>query len=103
MKTKVVYIERKAGPFASIEKVFREIAANLPDRFETEFQPLPFGWRVWDTVSNMLFFRPKDADIYHVTGHVHYIVSRLPRERTILTIISQKPLSAVRAGWKAYP
>jgi glycosyltransferase involved in cell wall biosynthesis len=87
MKTKVVYVERKPGPFVSIEKVFRAIAANLPDSFDLEFQSLAFGWRVWDVVRNLLFFRPKGADIYHVTGHVHYIVSRLPPERTILSIM----------------
>ena len=84
---KVVYVERKPGPFASIEKAFREIAANLPGRFDREFQPLPFGWRIWDTVFNLLFFKPNAADIYHVTGHIHYIVFRLPPERTILSIM----------------
>lgn len=84
---KVVYVERSPGPFVSIEKVFREIAANLPRRFKFEFQPLPFGWKVYESIRNVLFFRPMEADIYHVTGHVHYIALRLPPERTVLSIM----------------
>ena len=85
--TKVVYIERRPGPFVSIEKVFRQIAANLPETFETKFQALPFGWKVFDTIRNLIFFRPKSGDLYHVTGHVHYITLRLPPERTILSVM----------------
>ena len=85
--TKVVYVERSPGPFVSIEKVFREIAANLPENFESQFQAMPFGWRVLDTLRNLIFFRPRPADIYHITGHVHYIALRLPPERSILSIM----------------
>ena len=85
--TKVVYVERSPGPFVSIEKVFREIAANLPDSFESKFQALPFGWKVFDTIRNLVFFRPKPGDLYHVTGHIHYIALRLPPDRTILSVM----------------
>ena len=85
--TKVVYVERSPGPFVSIEKVFREIAANLPDSFESKFQALPFGWKVFDTIRNLVFFRPKPGDLYHVTGHIHYITLRLPPDRTILSVM----------------
>jgi glycosyltransferase involved in cell wall biosynthesis len=84
---KILYVERAKGPFASIEKVFREIARNLPERFRHEFQQLPYGWRAADTVSNLLFFKPEKADVYHITGHVHYIAMRLPPERTVLSIM----------------
>ena len=84
---KILYVERSPGPFISIEKVFREIADGLPERFARSFQQMPYGWNVWGTIRNLLFFRPARADIYHITGHVHYIALRLPPERTVLSIM----------------
>ena len=84
---KILYVERSPGPFISIEKVFREIARHLPDAFERSFQQLPYGWRALDTFRNLVAFRPEPADVYHITGHVHYIALRLPPERTVLSIM----------------
>jgi glycosyltransferase involved in cell wall biosynthesis len=39
--------------------------------------------KIW---ANILSARKNHADIYHVTGDIHYIVSGLPRRRTLLTI-----------------
>lgn len=87
MKTRVLYIERKPVSSPSIERVFREVASRLPqDEFEVSFQQLPYGNSALAVIRNHLLFRPADAEIYHVTGHVHYIALRLPRERTVLTI-----------------
>src|ERR1041384_2079245 len=87
MKTKILFVERKFNEFVSIEKAFREIAAGLSDKFESEFQQLPFGNSVADLIKNILFFRKKEARIYHVTGHVHYIALLFPRKRTVLSIM----------------
>ena len=84
---KIVYVERRPGPLVSIEKAFREIARNLPARLAIEFQQMPYGWRVYEAVRNLLFYKPVDADLYHITGHVHYIAFRLPPERTVLSIL----------------
>lgn len=86
MAIKILYVERQASDFVSLEKVFRGIAANLSTDFEYEFQQLPFGPRVWHTVGNLLFFRKKKADIYHITGGIHYIALRLSPRNTVLTI-----------------
>ena len=84
---KISFIERKSDGFFSIENVFREIARNLcSQRFETAFQQLEFGNRLGGIVSNLLFFRPRSADIFHVTGHAHYIALLLPADRTVLTV-----------------
>jgi len=87
MKTKILFVERKFNEFVSIEKAFREIASGLSDNFASEFQQLRYGNGIVDIVKNVLFFRKKEADIYHVTGHVHYIAMLLPRDRTVLSIM----------------
>ena len=87
MRTKILFIERKFWEFVSIEKVFRQIAANLSkEKFEYSFCQMPFGNSLVEVVKNLLFFRKSDADIYHITGHIHYISLVLPRNRTVLTI-----------------
>lgn len=88
MKKKIVYIERKFWEWVSIEKVFRQIAANLSSRvFKTSFQQMPYGNNLQGIIKNLLFFRKEQAaDIYHVTGQIHYITLILPSDRTVLTI-----------------
>jgi glycosyltransferase involved in cell wall biosynthesis len=93
MKTKILFVERKANEFVSIEKAFREIAAGLSDKFEYEFQKLPYGFGIGDMVKNLLFFRKKEARIYHITGHVHYISFLFPRDRTVLSIMDHDYIS----------
>lgn len=87
MAIRILYIERKASEYVSIERAFRCIADNLGPDFEFDFQQLPFGPRIWHTLGNLLFFRKRRADIYHVAGGVHYISLILPKRRTILSIM----------------
>src|ERR1044072_4308180 len=87
MKTRILFIERKFWEFVSIEKVFRQVADALSkEKFETSFQKLDFGNQFSGVLKNLLFFRKPEADIYHVTGHVHYIALVLPARKTVLTI-----------------
>jgi glycosyltransferase involved in cell wall biosynthesis len=86
MTMRVLFVERKPSGGQSIENVFREVAAKLPADVVTEFQQVPFGNGIFAIIGNLLFFRPRSADIYHVTGDVHYITLRLPGRRTVLTI-----------------
>jgi glycosyltransferase involved in cell wall biosynthesis len=83
---KVLFIERKPHDFVSIERVFRQIAVALSSRYDNEFQQMPYGNSPTDTLRNLLFFRKRNADIYHITGHVHYIALRLSPTNTVLTI-----------------
>lgn len=82
------FIERKFNYFVSVEKVFRLVAAGLDsDTFETSFTQLPYLNDLSGILKNLAFFRPaREADIYHVTGHCHYIALVLPPEKTVLTI-----------------
>jgi glycosyltransferase involved in cell wall biosynthesis len=82
-----VFIERKAGPSVSIERVFRQVAEELGDKeFEIKFQAVPYGNGLLAIIRNLLSFRPEPADAYHITGDIHYVAIRLPRRRTVLTI-----------------
>ncbi len=85
--TKILFVERKPFDSFSIERAFRDIADALPPEFDTEFCQLPFGNRFLDTLRNLLLFRKQPADIYHITGQVHYIALRLARRNTILSIM----------------
>ena len=96
MKPRVIFVERKTSASVSIERVFRQIAGDLPaDRFDVEFQTVPYGNGIFAILRNLAFFRKRPADIYHITGDVHYISLVLPRNRTILTI---HDLVALRRG-----
>lgn len=84
---KILFIERKLDEFVSIERVFRQVAGNLSDStFEGGFQKLKFGNSISGIIKNLLLFKKKEADIYHITGHIHYMALVFPRNKTILTI-----------------
>jgi len=73
--------------FFSIEKIFNQLKGKTGNAFQTRVAVLPyytssFG-KIW---KNILFIRRQKADVYHVTGDVHYAVLGLPRKRTLLTI-----------------
>jgi len=55
--------------------------------FSVQSQYMPFyNASLYDMARNLAFARKSKADIYHVTGDVHYIVLALPKRKTILTI-----------------
>ena len=84
---KILFIERKLDEFVSIERVFRQVAGNLSvSRFEGGFQKLAFGNSISGIIKNLLLFKKKEADLYHITGHIHYMALVFPRNKTILTI-----------------
>ena len=91
MKAKILFIERKFWKknFAafSLEKIFEQVAKLLPgDRFDSKILKVPYGNSFPDILKNLLFFRKPEADIYHITGMIHYLALILPPEKTVLTI-----------------
>ena len=87
MKKKILFVERQKFGAVSIERVFAQVAQSLPsDLFDVEFQNLNYGHGPLAALKALFFFRPKPADIYHITGDIHYITLRLPKLRTVLTI-----------------
>lgn len=84
---KVLFIERKPDEFVSIERVFRQVAGNLSvSTFEGGFQKLAFGNSLTGIIKNLILFKKNKADIYHITGHIHYMALVFPRNNTILTV-----------------
>jgi glycosyltransferase involved in cell wall biosynthesis len=84
---KILYVERKFSGFFSLEKVFRQVANELPQSgLDASFQQVEHGAGLKGMLSNLLSFKPKPADLYHITGDITYIALRLPAAKTILTI-----------------
>ncbi len=106
MKTKILFIERKFWNknflAFSIEKIFEQIARKLPqDKFEPSIIKVPYGNSFFDTLRNFFLFKIPKADLYHVTGQVHYLVLALPRKKTVLTIHDLEFLK-VKTGLRRY-
>lgn len=86
MKNRILFVERQRCEFVSLENVFRQVAKNISnDKFQIAFQQIPFGSDFFGIIRNLIFFKKKPADIYHLTGHAYYIALRLPSETTVLT------------------
>ena len=84
---KILYVERKFSGFFSLEKVFRQVANELPAMgLEAGFQQVGHGAGLKGMLMNLLTFKADSADLYHVTGDITYIALRLPAGKTILTI-----------------
>lgn len=73
--------------FFSIEKVFEQLDDLDDGHFRVRKLNLPHATSsIIKMLRNLLFLRRQKADIYHITGDVHYAVLGLPRSSTILTI-----------------
>ena len=79
---------RETGNF-SIEASFRRMIENFPPdsdiRLET-FTSTHFSNGILPRIRGILEARQQAANIYHVTGDVHYLVLGLPGNCTLLTI-----------------
>ena len=82
MKVVFIYRQQRQGVY-SIEELFHTIASELGKQIEvveyvagSRSRLLLDAWRL----------RKLNADIYHVTGDIHYIVNLLPSKKTILTV-----------------
>ena len=87
MTFSVNFLERREGDSPSIERVFRSVAASLADvGISTRFTKAAYGNSFLATIANLALFRPKPADIFHITGHISFMALVLPRKKTVLTI-----------------
>jgi glycosyltransferase involved in cell wall biosynthesis len=87
MKFSVEFIERKVYETSSIENVFRQVAKGLSKLdIGSRFEKVPFGHSLIEILKNLFQYKKGKADIYHITGHIHYMALVLPVDRTVLTI-----------------
>jgi glycosyltransferase involved in cell wall biosynthesis len=83
----VCFLFRSPGRFFSIERIFQQLTPEVSRYMKVtqwsadnaEFTPA----KLWKNIGGA---RKNRADVYHVTGDIHYIVLGLPRRRTLLTI-----------------
>lgn len=85
---RICYINRKPQTqYHSIEKIFCQIRQILLSAHDIDVIELPHSSLSFRSIfSNLRFVRQKYADLYHVTGDVHYVCLGVPRQKTILTI-----------------
>lgn len=88
MKTNFIFRSKKRNEY-SIENVFQSLYPYFKeygvDVLET-FLPNPRYNTVSALYENYRFAKKLDAEVYHVTGEMHYITLALPMKKTILTI-----------------
>ncbi len=98
---KVVHHERL--PYAgqvSIERLFEEIRAFLPDEFEVTQATSPQPSRgLLSRLANLKSARRQVGDIHHIVGDTHYLALGLGGGRTVLTIHDCAALNRL-GGWK---
>jgi len=87
MKSLVLLFRKPVPHFFSIEKIFSAVAEQLEKKVEVRKAVLPYYTSsVTNIFKNLLFTRRQKADVYHITGDVHYAVLALPKNRVLLTI-----------------
>lgn len=87
MKRIVALLFRKPGVFFSIERVFGQLEPELEPFVNVRPWTAPYsGFSPGKVLRNIFAARSSRADIYHITGDMHYLVLGLPRKRTLLTI-----------------
>lgn len=102
MKFRVCFIERRDPETSSLEKVFRSVGATLEKLgIAIEFKKMPFGNDAMGMLKNILSFRRPNADIYHITGHIHYLSLVMPVRNTVLTV-HDLTILGVRRGIRRY-
>jgi len=106
MKAKILFIERKFWKknflAFSIEKIYEQIAKKLPaEKFETSFIKVPYGNSFVEMLKNLLIFKKPQADIYHITGQVHYLALTSPKQTTVFTIHDLEFLK-IRTGLRRF-
>jgi glycosyltransferase involved in cell wall biosynthesis len=81
-------IFRKSNPqFFSIENVFSLLIGIFHRSFNIEEQYVPrFTSSFFNIIRNLNARGKLNADIFHVTGDIHYMALAFPRKKTLLTI-----------------
>lgn len=82
MKVVLIYRSKSRGDF-SIENVFETVAPELRRSVEVVEYYLTSKW---GNLNDVIALRRLHADIYHITGDVHYIALALPSKRTVVTV-----------------
>ncbi len=97
MKKLVLIYRKRVEGANSIEELFQTLAIEFRKKFEViEYQ---LGSKP-TLLQDLKALRQFDADIYHITGAVHYVALGLPKEKTVLTIHDINYFRDVLKGFK---
>jgi glycosyltransferase involved in cell wall biosynthesis len=96
---RVVQLQRRTFPgHFSMERVYAQVRAALPDRLDVElFVTSHFNKGVRPRIATVLEARRNQGDVTHVTGDINYAAILLRRRTTLLTVHDIEFLE--RAGW----
>jgi glycosyltransferase involved in cell wall biosynthesis len=82
LRVVLIYRKRCEGGY-SIEELFHTITDGLGNKVEViEYEA---GTR-WNLLRDAWRLRKLNADVYHVTGDINYLVLLLPKKKTVLTV-----------------
>ena len=96
------FVERRGPETSSIERLIRSVGTELTARgIDVRYDKVRYGNSVKGMLANLFAPRPNAADIYHVTGHIHYYALLLPKEKTVLTMHDVRILG-MRTGIRRY-
>jgi glycosyltransferase involved in cell wall biosynthesis len=83
----VCLLFRQPGRFFSIERIFQQLSPILAQSLSVETTEMKHSRiTIGGILANIRNAKDRSADIYHITGDVHYVVLGLPPGRTLLTI-----------------
>lgn len=93
----VQLLRRPRGNSFSIERLFEDVRAHMTTDIQVDTWTCRFLSKgVLPRLFDALTAKTIRADVYHVTGDVHYLTYFLPRKRTILTIHDLVSLQRLR-------
>lgn len=86
-KHSAVLLFRKPVRFFSLERVFHQLEPDMGTEFDLQRWIAPRAGGSPGTLwANYQAAKKCRADVFHVTGDIHYVTLALPRRRTMLTI-----------------
>ena len=85
----VKQFQRKpAAGFQSIERLFFDVRANLPEDIKVEQHISRFPSKgIWPRLYNIIAASLQQGSVNHITGDVHFLSYLFCRKKTILTIL----------------
>ncbi len=85
--TSVCLLFRQSGRFFSIERIFQQLTPILAQSLSVRKKEMKHSRiTIANILANIRNAKKCSADIYHITGDVHYVALGLPPARTLLTI-----------------
>ena len=95
---RIIHIQRRPLPtHFSVEGYFQRVRDNWTGPTKATLFEVPFLSKgIWNRLRNIAAVFRLQADVYHVTGDIHYVCCLLPRNRCVLTVLDCEVLHRQR-------